>query len=417
MDEKKLADRIGDVTTDKAEAERISKTVAVLESVVQERFDEFAGKLPEHIGPTVKTTVAEAVQAALKAEREAKLPEADPKRRILDCTGDFLRHLKNGTIPRDGMRELLEKYPEHFMASDRPINLDLLQEECRKNPWWGDVRSTMASSSSGMSYVLPTPMSNEVQGYATEAMPVMAVLRQLPVISGISGSVPVGTSDGSTTYITSEASAPTDSTIVPGTFAYTLMKFACGVPVTNTLWNLSVPAFQSWVIRDAGYSFGIKQHAQFAVGTNSTQWMGLEYASLSAVANPGGTPADGITALFLALPQMHRAVGVFCCNETTLGYIWMMKDGSGKREIPFDVEKMTLYGRPIYTNSAFTDGYLFFIDPTRYIRSSSDYKAATIGFGNGFTMTSQDSTYLYIGEMLDGGVSDTNAGRYAIVTP
>jgi len=145
--------------------------------------------------------------------------------------------------------------------------------------------------------------------------------------------------------------------------------------------------------------------------------MGLESAGLTAVANPGGTPADGITALFLALPQMHRANGVWTCNETTLGYIWMMKDGSGKREIPFDVEKMSLYGRPICTNSAYTDGYLFFTDPSRYIRSSADYKAATIGFGNGYTMTSQDSTYLYIGEMLDGGVSDTNAGRYAIVTP
>ena len=151
--------------------------------------------------------------------------------------------------------------------------------------------------------------------------------------------------------------------------------------------------------------------------------VGLRYNLLlgSVVPRPiavvGDYDADGITALFLALPQMHSAVGVFVCNRTTLGYIWMMKDASGKREIPFDVEKMTLYGRPIYTNEAQADGELYFVDPTRYVRSSADYKAATIGFGNGYTMTAQDSTYLYIGEMLDGGFSDTNAGRYCVVVP
>lgn len=412
MDKEKLKLRIGDVTSDPAEARRLEATVTVLDEFATERFEAFRGEVKTDLA-----TKEAAIQAALKAEREAHLPPADPKRRILDCSGDFLRHMRNGTIPQDAMKELLEKYPEHFTASDRSITLDGFRKEMTEKAWFHDVRTTMTSASSGMSYVLPTPMANEVQGYATEAMPIMALLRQLPVASGISGSVPVATSDGSTCYIVSEASAPTDSTIVPGTFAYTLLKFAVGVPLSNTLWNLSVPAFSSWVVRDAGYAFGIKQHSQFAVGTNSTQWMGLLYASLTAVANPGGTPADGITALFLALPQMHRAVGVWCCNETTLGYIWMMKDGSGKREIPFDVEKMSLYGRPIMTNSAFTDGELYFIDPTRYVRSSADYKAATIGFGNGYTMTSQDSTYLYIGEMLDGGFSDTNAGRYAVVTP
>jgi len=412
MDKDKLKLRIGDVTTDPAEAKRLEATVLVLDEFATERFEAFRGEVKTDLA-----TKEAAIQAALKAEREAHLPPADPKRIIADCKADFLRLMRDGIIPQDGMKVLLEKYPEHFAASGRPITLGGFRREMTDKQWFHDVRSTMASSLSGMSYVLPTPMANEVQPYAEEAMPILARLRQLPVVSGISGSVPVATSDGCTTYIVTEASAPTDSTIVPSTFAYTLMKFACGVPITNTLWDLSVPAFQSWVIRDAGYSFGIKQHSQFAVGTNSTQWMGLSYASLTAVANPGGTPADGITALFLALPQMHRAVGVFVCNETTLGYIWMMKDGSGKREIPFDVEKMTLYGKPIFTDSSSADGELYFIDPTRYIRSSADYKAATIGFGNGYTMTSQDSTYLYIGEMLDGGFSDTNAGRYAVVTP
>jgi len=415
MDNEKLKLRIGDVTQDAAEAKRIQDTVTVLDTVVTERLDEIKSGLPGVIEPTVES----AVQRALAAERQAHLPPADPKRVEMDCKTDFLRFMREGRSPQDGMKELLEKYPQHFTVNDgRQITLDGLRHVQNEQHWWTEpgFRATMTTSSSSMSYVLPTPFANEVQLYAQEAMPVMAVLRELPVSSGITGYVPVATSDGCTAYITAQGSAPTDSTIVPGQFSYTLMKFAVGVPLSNTLWNLSVPAFQSFVVQDAAYAFGIKQHSQLATGTDSTQWCGLETIGATEVTTGSSLASDLITTLFLTLPQMHRARGVWTCNETTLASIWTMKDASGRREIPFDVEKMTLYGRPIYTNSAHSDTYLFFFDPSRYIRSSSDYKSATIGFGNGYTATSTDITYLYIGEMLDGGYSDSNAYRYSVIS-
>jgi hypothetical protein len=84
MDKEKLDARIGDVTSDAAEAERISKTVGVLDAVVQERFKVFEGQ----VNTTIETTTRSVIQDALKKEREATLPAADPKRRALDCTGD-----------------------------------------------------------------------------------------------------------------------------------------------------------------------------------------------------------------------------------------------------------------------------------------------------------------------------------------
>ncbi|MBM3314265.1 phage major capsid protein [candidate division WOR-3 bacterium] len=388
--------RIGDIPGLTAEDRtRLEAVANVVEGVAKDAVAAGLVGIPD--------IVNRAVEAALQKEREARLPAADPRAQAIACTREILAGIR-GNVPASArMPEILGKFRGLFPA-------DMADEDI--------LRATLTTASTGMSYVLPTPVADEIQVYAREPFPILALLRQWPVApgQGISGSIPVGSSTRCTTYITSQATAPTDSAPQPGTFAYTLLRFATGVPMSNQLYDLSVPAFAAWINAEVGYAHGLKQHQQFAVGTNSTQWMGLESASLSQVTTTSSLEADLIALLYLTVPAMHRVRGVFCCNDTTLAAIWNLKDGDGRRIVTFAEEKLQMFGRLILTNAAFTDGNLFFGDPTRYIRSHGRLMTAAVGFGQGYTMTAQDSTYIYMGEDLDGGVSDTNGWRYCVLT-
>lgn len=391
----KMSLRIGDVAKTAEERRGLEAALNLVDEFLTERL---AGLSEERIGATVDTVV----QAALRKHAESKLPPADPRARSVEA---FQFALEGAMRREDRISELLSRFGDCYpgLTGDRARVL---------------ARSTLTTGSTGMSYVLPTPVADEIQVYAREATPILGVVRRYPVPDGggIAGSIPCGTSTRPTTYIVAQGSGPTDSVIQPGTFAYSLLKFATGIPVSSQLWAYSVPAFQAWVIAEAAYSHAIKQHSQLAVGTNSSQWQGLETASITQVTTGSALEADLIGATFLAVPGMHRPRGVWTCSETTLGYIWALKDGDGRRLLPFDTVKMELFGRPIYTNSAHTDGVLYFGDPTRYVVAHGRFMVFTIAPGNGYTTTNADIVYFYLGEDLDGGVSDTNAWRYCVLT-
>lgn len=380
--------RIGDVTQNVTDAERIERAVNAVVKEVETRNAELRSG--------ILTDVDAKVKSLLDAERTAKLPQGDPKRRAIDCECEVYKAMHDGNP--GVMADIVKRYPEFYPG--------MTETELK-------VRATMTTASTGMSYVLPVPTADEIQVYARELYPMLAACREniVGIGNGIAGSIPVGSSTRAAAHITSQGSAPTDTATEPGTFTYSLLKVAVGQPYSSQLFAYSVPGFAKWANEEGAYALLYKMGTQLATGSNSTQWMGLESAGITAV-ETGATDAENVVYTFLAVPEMHRVRGVWTCNDTTLAYIHMLKDTTGRWLVPFDEVKNTLYGKPIYPNSGLTSGLLFFGDPSRYIISKGRYMTAQIGPGNGYTATSTDITYLYLGLDCDGGVSDTNAFRY-----
>jgi HK97 family phage major capsid protein len=387
--------RIADVAKTPEERASLEKVCNLFTGMIEERNSAFSASLDGNVD--------KAVQEAFRKHAESKLPEANPKRMAVDAYSEVLRGLRSGARDPGFYGGIAEKFSSVFSGTREEVE--------------AHVRATMTTASSGFSTtgVMPAPTANEVLGYAEEVIPLASIVRTWPS-NTMTGYVPVETDAKPICYITSQASAPTDATYVPGVFSYSLLKFAVGVPFSNQLYDYNVPAFQVAINRAAAYGLRIKQWQQFGVGTNSTQWMGLESAGLTQVTALTSEKSDLIGALWIGVPQMHRPRAIWVCNETTLLDIWQLKDGDGRRLVPFDTEKMTLFGKQIYTNAALTDHLLFCGDMYYYVWSSGRFMSASIGFGNGFTMTSQDSMYIYIGHDCDGGVAMTNAIRYANLT-
>jgi len=374
--------RLGDIPgLTKEEKENLEKAARVIADYATERVK---SELPK---PLTSEDVERIVQKAFSDTLQAKLPGAgNEKARLHEWAGKYFAAAMNGA---------------------RPTELSELNKQ------FSDIKfkAVVTTGSTGMSNVLPVGVVDEVDAYARNIAWELQTLRVIPV-NTLTGYFPVGTDTRCTTYIVSQGAAPTDSAPTMAGHSWSLLRFAAVLPLSRQLISYSVPAFLQYMIEELAYSKAVKVASQFAVGTDSSQWQGLETASISQVTNESSSLLiDLLDSLFCAVPVFHRGRAIWVMNSTTYAAIRQAKDGDGRRVFGVNEQVDTLFGRPIRVNEYLTDGRVYFGDPTRYhIYEGGGVEITRVD--TGYTPLTTDSVYFAFSWDADGGVSDVNAWRY-----
>ena len=334
-----------------------------------------------------KDDVEALIQQAMKDRLQASLPGGDEKALLHDWCSKFFGALVNGSPYSE-----LSSVNKHF--SERGLKI--------------------TTGSTGMTNVLPVSVVDEVEAYARRDTWELDVLRVVPVDT-MTGIFPVGTSTRCTTYIVNQGAQPTQSTPTMGGHGWSLLRFAAELPISRQLLQYSVPAFLRYMIEELAYSKAVAVSAQFAVGTDSSQWQGLETASISEVTDESALQIDKVVNTHLTLPAMFRRRAIWVCNSGTLKILSTLRDGNNQLVFPVQSQLDNLRGLKLYVNDSLSDGRLYIGDPTRYhIYTGNTMEVSRID--TGYTPTSTDSVYLIFNWDSDGGVSDVNAWRYCILT-
>ena len=276
-------------------------------------------------------------------------------------------------------------------------------------------RAVLVSGATTFSDVTPQTMFNEILSYQKIGIWHRQNCRVFPN-AGRSGVFPLGTATRPIAYRNTEGVAPTDSAPTMSADTYTCIPLSVGLPISNELLNQwSIAALRPWLVDELAYSVGIKEFAEFIVGTNSTQWNGVETAITGATYDTGSGDSDYLTCrkLYRGLPMFYRDLAVFFATSNTFATLESLKDPAGHFILDVTQPINKLFGKPILEIGAAagaTDGRLNFgaLSKFHIYENGSVMTVDNVGFIN----TSTNSTYFHFSTNNDGGPADLQAFRY-----
>ena len=276
-------------------------------------------------------------------------------------------------------------------------------------------RAVLVSGATTYSNVTPQTMFNEILTYQKIGVWHRQYCRVFPN-AGRSGIFPLGTATRGIAYRNTEGVAPTDSAPTMGADTYTCIPLSYGLPISNELLNQwSIAALRPWITDEMGYAVLLKEFTEFIVGTNSTQWNGIETAITGATYDTGSGDSDYRTCrkLYRGLPMFYRDLAVFFATSETFATLESLKDPAGHfiLDVTQPVEK--LFGKPILeigSAAGATDNRLNFGALSKYhiYENGSVMTVDNVGFTN----TSTNSTYFHFSTNNDAGPADLQAFRY-----
>lgn len=264
-----------------------------------------------------------------------------------------------------------------------------------------ELRAYSSATSTYGPEVIPTEVANEILTKAVDLAPILDDITLLHVNGKVS--YPVQGTNNAAALHTENASitAAADTLSKVDLAGYEIAKL---VQISDAVKNMSIPAFEGWLIETLGTAIADKINDYIVNGTGSSQPGGINAAntwgatnSVTVAASASLTSAN-VQALIGLLPEAYDEKAKFVMSKRTLFTDFMpLQDNSKNSIVTVEGKNYFVYGYPVRLSSKVTLHNAFLGDLTKYVGNLAE----DITVKNDFDIDT--NSYKYLGVALFDG--------------
>lgn len=283
-----------------------------------------------------------------------------------------------------------------------------------------EAKEQSVSANAGADGGLLVPIS--VEARIIERQYATSQLRQLAtVLSGVTGKLQLNT-EGDTVeaYWAAEGALATESTQKFGSLTLQPEKVVGFAKFTDEVLTqtASNPSIRDFVVNRLAQAVNRLEAAAFVTGDGTGKPMGFRNAAgVNALAQAGATlSADDLMKLYRKLPSQYRANAAWLANDSVLGVVDLLKDGSGRYILNgLDGDTDTIKRRPVYSEAniptnlgaGLNESEVWFGDWSNYI--IADGSGLRIDYGTEGDDFKRSKISVRLIKYVDGGVANAAA--------